>query len=109
MLSTFKSKSNLNCFVTVPLLLLIVPVILSPAMKSPLGLNTFNDSDTWFQPFLDTVAKTSLPSTLTTSSSIKDVLLNTGVNTAKSSFFMTLPKLLSIWYNPPVVPSPTNE
>ena len=95
-LSTFKSKSNLNCLLTVPLLLLIVPVILSSFSKSPTVLKTFKLSDIGSQPFLATIPETFLPSTLTISPSKNLVSLNIGENAAKSLFLMTLPKLLSI-------------
>ena len=107
--STFKSKSNLNWLVTVPLLLLVLPTIESSFVKSPVTSNTFNVCDTSSQPFSATVPEMFLPTTWTISFSKNADFSNSGVNCAKSVFFITLPKLFSCWYVPPVIPSPTKE
>ena len=107
--STSKSKSNLNTLVMVPLLSLIVPTIKSSFEKSPVTSNTFNVWDNGSQPFSATVPETFLPSTWTISFSKNADFSNSGANDAKSSFYITLPKLLSCWYVPPVIPSPTKE
>ena len=108
-LSTFKSKSNLNIFSTVDLLLLCDPKITSFSKNSPLTLNTFKVSDSGSQPFSATTPDTSLPKTETLSLSKNETLLNSAVKEAKWSFLITLPKLLSCWYVPPVDPIPLIE
>ena len=80
-LSTSKSKSNLNWSLIVPLLSLMVPTILSSFSKLPTTLKTFKVSDTGSQPFLATIPETFFPSTFTISSSINLVSLNIGENT----------------------------
>ena len=108
-LSTFKSKSNLKVFSTVDLLLLCDPRIISFFENSPTTLNNFNVSDSESQPFLATTPDTSFPKTFTVSLSENETLLNSGLKVAKCSFLITLPKLFSVWYVPPVVPIPLIE
>ena len=108
-LSTFKSKSNLNIFSTVDLLLLCDPKITSFSKNSPLTSNTFRVSDSESQPFSATTPETFFPKTEIPSLSKNETLLNCALKVAKWSFLITLPKLLSCWYVPPVDPIPLIE
>ena len=93
--STFKSKSNLNWLVTVPLLLLIVPTMKSSLLKSPVTSKTFNVCDNGSQPFFATVPEIFLPVTCTISFSKNTDFSNSGANTAKSFFLKILKKVFS--------------
>ena len=91
------------------MLLLWDPTIISLSTNSPTTLNNFNVSDLESHPLLATVPDTPFPKTLTISLSKNETLLNSALKVAKWSFLITLPKLLSTWYVPPVEPTPLIE
>ena len=91
------------------LLLLWDPTIISSSTNSPITLNNFNVSDSESHPLSATIPDTPFPKTLTVSLSKNETLLNSALKVAKWSFLITLPKLLSTWYVPPVEPTPLIE
>ena len=108
-LSTFKSKSNSNILDTVALLLLTDPIIISSFLKLPWISNIFKVWDSLFQPFLATKPEIVDDGTIIFSFSKNDTFSKVGVNPAKSLTFITLPKLFSDWYVPPLVLNPAIE
>ena len=90
-------------------MLLCDPTITSFSKNSPLTSNTFRVSDSESQPFSATTPETFFPKTEIPSLSKNETLLNSALKVARWSFLITLPKLLSCWYVPPVDPTPLIE